>query len=137
MPELETLSVERKNVIHMPGGLLGFERIKHYVLLENPEEAPFKWLQVLDDSNLAFLVVSPFEFMDYQPEISDDDATFLGLKSPSDALIYNIITLRGAGRATVNLRGPVVLNRYNLIGKQCVLLNASAFSLQHPLPVQD
>ena len=51
------------------------------------------------------------------------------------ALIYNIVTLRANGRATMNLKGPVVLNRYTLTGKQVVITNAAQYALQHPLPV--
>lgn len=125
-----------ENIIHLPLGLLGFEQIKRYVLLANPEEAPFRWLQVLDDPTLAFLTISPFDVMpEYAPEISDDDSSFIGLKAPQDALIYNIVTLRPNGRATMNLKGPIVLNRFTLTGKQVVIANAAQYALQHPLPV--
>jgi flagellar assembly factor FliW len=136
--ELKPVTVESENIIHLPLGLLGFEQMKKYVLLSMPGEAPFHWLQVLNDTSLAFLVLSPFEIMpDYQPELSDEDTAFIDLKSPQDALIWNIVTLRSNGRATINLKGPVVLNRFTLTGKQVVICNAAQYSLQHPLPVVD
>jgi flagellar assembly factor FliW len=135
LDEMECVQVQTENVIHMPGGLLGFEEIKRYVILTNSEEAPFSWFQVLDDPSLAFLILPPFGALpDYQPEISDDDVRYLALKSPEDALIYNIVTLR-AGHATVNLKGPIVINRFTLRGKQVVLQNAAKFSVRHPLPL--
>lgn len=137
LTELEPLQVKTENVIHMPSGLLGFEDIKRFVLLSNPEEAPFSWFQVLDDPSLAFLVLPPFDAVpEYQPEISDDDVSYLRLKSPKDALIYNIVTLR-PGHATINLKGPIVVNRYTLRGKQVVLQNASRWSVRHPLPLAE
>jgi flagellar assembly factor FliW len=133
--ELESVRVKQENIIHMPAGLLGFEDIKRFVLLSNPEDAPFSWFQVLDDSSLAFLVLPPFGALpDYQPEISDEDCAYLGIKKPTDALIYNIVTLRGE-TATVNLKGPIVINRFTLRGKQVVLQNAPNFSVRHPLPL--
>lgn len=133
--ELEPLSIKSENVIQLPLGLLGFERIKKYVLLSNPEEAPFLWLQMLDDPNLAFLVISPAALMpDYQPDISDDDTEFLGLKNPQDAMVFNIVTIHADGRATVNLKGPIVLNRFTLVGKQVVPLNVADYGIQHILP---
>ena len=135
--DLETVPVKTENVIHMPAGLLGFENVKRFVLLTSPEEAPFSWLQAVGDPNLAFLVVSPFEAVpDYQPDLSDEDAKYLGLKNPEDALIYNIVTLR-QGEATMNLKGPIVINKFTLRGKQVVLQNASAWSVRHPLPIAD
>jgi flagellar assembly factor FliW len=134
--ELEPLAVKSENIIHLPLGLLGFEHLKKYVLLTNEKDAPFRWLQVLTDPTLAFLVISPFEVMpEYQPEITDEDAEFIGLKTPQDALVWNIVTLRNNGHASMNLKGPVILNRFTLIGKQMVIANAAQYALQHPLPV--
>jgi flagellar assembly factor FliW len=133
--ELECVPVKNENVIHMPAGLLGFENSKRFVLLTEPEEAPFSWFQALDDSAIAFLVLPPFDAIpEYVPEISDDDVAYLGLKQPSDALIYNIVTLR-PNQATINLKGPIVINRFTLRGKQVILQNASKWSVRHPLPL--
>jgi flagellar assembly factor FliW len=137
MTELECVRVKTDNVIHMPAGLLGFEDIKRFVLLTDPEEAPFSWFQVLDDPSLAFLVLPPFQAVpEYLPDLSDEDVKYLGLKTPADALIYNIVTLR-PGHATINLKGPIVINRFTLRGKQVVLQNASSWSVRHPLPLAE
>lgn len=122
--------------LHLPLGLLGFEHIKQYQLLCEPEEAPFCWLQVVDDPRLAFLVVSPFEVLPtYAPDISADDAAFLKLERPQDALLFNIVTLRSGNGSTVNLKGPIIVNRHTLVAKQSVPSNAADYSLRHPLPV--
>lgn len=127
------LTVKPENIIKMPLGLMGFEHIKQFVLLSKPDEAPFGWLQVVGDANLAFLVVSAFDVLPgYQPDVSDEDARFLGLEGPEDALVYGIVTLRGT-QGTVNLKGPVILNRRTLVGKQVVIMNAAEYSLQQPL----
>jgi flagellar assembly factor FliW len=133
------IMVEGKDtIVHLPSGLLGFEQIKKYILISKPEEAPFHWLQALEDPSLTFLVVSPFEFLaSYAPDIPAEDVSSIGLEDPSDALFFNIVTLRPKGRSTVNLKGPIVLNRYSLIGKQVVLSNASEYSVQHPLPYSE
>jgi len=133
--EREPLPAETENEIHMPFGLLGFEQVKKYQLLASPEEAPFLWLQMAEDPSVAFLVVSPFLVApSYQPDIGPEDVEVLGLENAEDAFIFNIVTLRGT-TATVNLRGPIVVNRRNLIGKQVIHVNAAKYSLQHPLPI--
>ncbi len=120
----------------LPAGLLGFEAIKKYLLIAQPEEEPFMWLQMLENPNQAFLVLSPFVALpSYSPDLSDDDASSLGLKGPQDAVLLSIATLHNDGRATVNLKGPIVVNRHTLIGKQVIPLNAHQFAVQHPLPV--
>jgi flagellar assembly factor FliW len=135
--DMECLPVKTENVIHIPAGLLGFEQLKRFVLLNEPHEEPFLWLQVLDDPTISFLVLPPFEALpEYQPDLSDEDVKYLALEDPSDALIYNIVTLRPGG-ATINLKGPIVINRFSLRGKQVVLQNASKWSVRHPLPLAD
>lgn len=134
--EYESLPVRNENIVHLPLGLLGFEHIKRYALLENPDEMPFRWLQVIDNHNLAFLVLPALGMLpEYKPDVPAEDVKFLGLNSPDDALVYNIVTLRARGGATLNLKGPIVINRFTLKGKQVVLSNASAYSIQHPLPL--
>jgi flagellar assembly factor FliW len=132
----EAVPVKNENIVHLPLGLLGFEAIKRYALLENQSESPFRWLQVIDNPNLAFLVLPALEvFPEYEPDVPPEDVKFLGLNSPDDALVFNIVTLQAKGSATVNLKGPIVLNRFTLKGKQVVLANASRYSIQHPLPL--
>lgn len=127
-----------KTLLRFPNGLLGFEGIKQFALVSVEDEQPFSWLQAVEDSTLAFLVIPPFpHFPDYEPDIPAEDAKALGLESPEDALLYNIVTLRSRDTATVNLKGPLVINRRSLEGKQVVLANAAKYSVQHPLPVEN
>ena len=122
--------------VRLPMGLLGFEQIKDYLLVSKPAEDPFCWLQVKDNSSLAFVILDPFlAAPDYRPDIPPQDVDFLGLTAPEDAQLFNIVTLHGPNRATVNLKGPVVLNRRTRVGKQVVLANASQYSVEHPLPL--
>jgi flagellar assembly factor FliW len=124
--------------VKLPMGLLGFEQIKEFLLISNPAEEPFRWLQVKDNSALAFVVIDPFLVApDYHPDIPQTDVEFLGLGRPQDAQLYNIVTLHSASRATVNLKGPVVINRHTGIAKQVVLANASQYSVEHPLPLTE
>ena len=44
--------------------------------------------------------------------------------------------MRGPQQATVNLKGPIVLNRRTLVAKQVIPLNAPEYSVAHPLPIQ-
>jgi len=134
LTEPTTRQSAARDIIQLPLGLLGFENVKQYVLTANPAEEPFMWFQMMDNSKRAFLVAPPARLVpDYQPDISDDDAAFLGITDPSDAFVLNIVTLRGGDRPTVNLKGPVVINRRTLVGKQVIPNNAAQYSLRHPL----
>jgi flagellar assembly factor FliW len=123
--------------IRLPLGLLGFEQFNNFSLVTNPQEEPFLRLQALDEPHLAFLAMSPLGvILGYEPKIPDADADFLELRRSMDQLIFNLVSLRGDGRATINLKGPIVLNRLTLVAKQVILVNASSYSVAHPLHVR-
>ncbi len=126
----------RSTRLRMPSGMLGFEHIKNFDLIETPADDPFLWLQVCEQPNLAFLLISPFLVAeDYSPDIPDADVETLELDEPGDALVLNVVTLRGPSSATVNLKGPIVVNRRTGIAKQVVLNNAANYSVQHPVAI--
>ena len=136
--ETDVPGTQSGNQIRLPMGLLGFEQMKDYILLVNPAEEPFRWLQVKGDASLAFVVIDPFLVMpDYHPDIPQQDVDFLGVSQPEDVVLYNIVTLHGANRATVNLKGPLVINRHTGVGKQVIIANATQYSVQHPLPLAE
>ena len=135
--ETEHLEAPAECLVEMPLGLLGFERFKRFALVSNPADEPFLWLQVLDDPKPAFLVVSPFAVRpDYRADIPQEDARFLGLEDPSEGLLFNIVTVHGPNQATVNLKGPILMNRRTLVAKQVIPLNAAELPVSAPLPVQ-
>jgi flagellar assembly factor FliW len=113
--------------------LLGFETVKNYALHRNGQESPLLRLEMLEPpSHWFFVLPASLAMPDYQPDIADQDVRFLGLKEPADALLLNLVTLR-PGRASVNLQGPIVINRHSLVGKQVIPKNAARFSPNHPL----
>ena len=134
--EPETRAITGEDIVQLPYGLLGFERVNNYVLVTRPHEEPFKWLQMVDGARHAFLVLSPFIAMPaYQPDIAEEDVRLLELTTPGDAELLNIVTLCGKGEATINLKGPIVVNRHTRVGKQIIPNNAAQYSVRHPLRV--
>ncbi|MEY4917814.1 MAG: hypothetical protein RL616_1727 [Verrucomicrobiota bacterium] len=133
-----TARTPHKNNVRIPTGLLGFEQIKDYVLTTNPAEEPFAWLHVEDNSALAFVVIDPFVVLpDYQPDLPQADVEFLQIKSAGDAILLGIVTINENQPPTVNLKGPIVINRHTHTGKQVIISNAGNYSVKHPLPVAD
>jgi flagellar assembly factor FliW len=136
--EMETSAAPQTNQVRLPLGILGFEKIKNYALLANPVEKPFAWLRVTENASLAFVVIDPFVILpNYQPDIPQSDVDFLELKDAGDALMLGIVTVHGQNRATVNLKGPIVINRHTHTGKQVIIANAADYSVQHPLPLAE
>lgn len=133
--DMELLEAPSSCEVRLPMGLLGFEHIKNCLLDFNPAEDPFRWLRVNENPALAFVVIEPgLVLPDYQADIAQADVEFLGISRPEDAILYNIVSLHPDGRATVNLKGPIVINRKTGVGKQVILTNAKSYSVHHPLP---
>jgi len=117
-------------------GLIGLPEARRMELILNPEELPFMWLRNIDDRALNFIVIEPQGIVPgYAIELNDDDAAALEIASVDDTYVLNIVTLRPnePGGATVNLMGPIVINRRTLIGRQIVIGNFADYSARHPL----
>jgi flagellar assembly factor FliW len=127
------------NEFQLPQGLIGFGAYKRAELLYMPDHLPFLWMKLHGPDTLHFVVIEPGGLVTgYEPEVFDEDALQLGLKDPSEAMILNIVTLKHQQpvEATVNLIGPVVLNRRTRIGRQLVISNYSRYSAHHALVEQ-
>lgn len=83
---------------------------------------PFLALSSIDEPGIEFIVVRPgLLFSDYAFAIDDDDAAALGLAKPSDVDVIVLVTRRHEAVPTVNLMGPLVVNRRSRVATQIVL----------------
>lgn len=121
---LGTLSVDSASLLTFPRGLLGFPECRSFVLLPS-ERAHVYWLQSVDYSSLAFLLVDPFVF--FEGYTLDLAATDLHEASPAGVSVLAIVTLPSAPgeRPTANLQGPVVIHTRLSEGTQVVLAESS------------
>ena len=119
--------------LHFASGLPGFPDARRFVLVRIGDElSPFSVLRSLDDASehpdgIEFVVTHPALFFpDYEPEIDDDIANRLELKSADDALLLVIVTVADpVASSTANLLGPIVVNRHTRAAAQAVLGNSS------------
>jgi len=116
------LDADDRQLVSFPAGLLGFEKFKDYVLLDASQK-PFFYLQSLDVADLAFILIDPFLFRsDYCLDVSDEALGEIGVASPTDVLVFALVTVPGEGSpVTANLMGPVIINKRNRRGMQAVL----------------
>jgi flagellar assembly factor FliW len=125
------------NIVKFPQGIFGFPDLRSCELIFNQEELPFMWLQEQQKGGLAFIVLEPIGFIpDYTVEISDGDVAFLGIQSPEDVLILNIVTINKdrPEQITANLVGPLIVNRQTRVGKQVIVNNYERYSAKYELP---
>jgi flagellar assembly factor FliW len=128
-----SIEVEERQRVVFPQGLFGFEELKDYVLLD-AEKHPFYWLQSVDKEQVAFVLINPFLIRsDYEVNIGGDELAEIGIDAPEKTLIFTIVTIPPDGDPmTVNLQGPLVINRDTRRGKQAVL-NDSRWKTKHDI----
>lgn len=111
-------------------GILGFEDIREYELLVDPEErGPFRWLRATSEK-LAFIVVDPHLFWpDYDPDIASACPDLVDGTDRKELSLYVIVTVPDNPLlATANLFAPLVVNGRTGKGRQ-VPLRGSGFPL--------
>lgn len=124
----------------LPAGLIGIPEARRLELIYNPDELPLMWLRSVDNHALGFIVVEPQGLVPgYTIEMSDDDADRLGIERADDTFLLNVVNFNPdePEHATVNLIGPIVVNRRTLVGRQIVITNFSEYSSRHPLLAQE
>ena len=128
------------NFFDLPQGLIGFKDYTRGEILYQPDHLPFLWLKLSRGTeSVHFIVIEPAGLVPgYQPELFDADAEGLGLRDASEAMLLNIVTLRQQNPmdATINLVGPIVMNRRTRIARQLVIANYSQYSAHWPLVEQ-
>ena len=127
--------------LNFASGLPGFPDARRFVLVRIGDElSPFSVLRSLDGGSpehgaaIEFVVTHPgLFFPDYAPEIDDDTAERLELKSADDALLLVIVTVTDpVATSTANLLGPIVVNRHTRAAAQAVL-GASGYNTREAL----
>jgi flagellar assembly factor FliW len=129
--EIVTDTVE----ITFPAGLPGFPHSHVFSLATwGGEDTPFSLMTSSDDPDVGFVVVEPWVFYpDYEFELDKSTSERLSLSDPGDSIVLCVVTLGDRPEeATVNLLGPIVVNRYTHEACQAVL-DPSLFNVRAPL----
>ena len=140
LPNSSDAESATRNEVTLPQGLFGFPDIRSMELVFDKEELPFMWLREQVQDGLAFVVLEPGGIVqNYAVEISDADIQILGISGSEDTMILNIVTISSEhpGKISLNLVGPIIVNRTTLVAKQCIINNHEEFSARHMIDVGD
>ena len=131
-PEVEELAVHSdllgelklrpSDVFLFAQGILGFPECRRFALLRGIHDGLY-WLQSMEYSALAFLLVDPFTVVDnYVADVPPSQLADLGAASATDIAILTMVTLPSVSgeMPTVNLRGPLAINFRTRRAKQIV-----------------
>jgi flagellar assembly factor FliW len=129
-------SAFRQCQINLPFGLIGLADLQWFDLTRIKGSWPFMSMVSTVGDKFTFVVVDPRGAIpDYEIELSDEDAEALQIQSGEQAIVLNIVTIHSSKPlfVTVNLAGPVIVNRETLKGKQVIIENSKHYSTRHVL----
>ena len=130
------IEVDERLILDFVQPIFGYEDFSKYTIIEHDGNDMFQWLQCVENPELAFPVSIPgyFDIKDYIFEIDEATADLLQAKDAENLMIYNIVTIpsNNPKGATINLLGPIVVNRQNNKAVQYVVANSN-YSSHYPL----
>lgn len=109
--------------IIFPQGLVGLEDYHNFVISPLPDQELFMFLKSLDEKNFGLVITNPFWFVaDYEFELADRYLNELG--EGQEFQVFVTVTLAPKPEdITVNLVGPLVINRTTGRGVQVLIEN--------------
>lgn len=126
--------VRAESVLTFPSGILGFPDGHRYVILDHDTDAPFKWLQSLDEPGLAFVILDPACFHPgYDVKVPNEALMEVQGKDDEELIISVLLTIPSNDPTgiTANLRGPLLMNPRTKLCKQLIL--ADTYPTRFPL----
>ena len=118
------LEFDDDHVVMFPGGLIGFERHRKFLIVDDVDSEPFRWLVSLEDGDLSFPLLDPGILL---PGYGVDAVTGGG------KTVFVVASLRpDVGGSTVNLRSPLVIDNATRTARQVILAD-EGLPLQFPL----
>lgn len=127
------ITYNEDEIINFEKSIPGFNGVQRFILKEIADTS-FKLLQSIDDVNIGFVVISPFEVEDkYEINLSKEVIKTLAIKEATDVLLYSLVTLNSkVEKITVNLKAPIVININNKKAEQFII-DKEKYKIKHPL----
>jgi flagellar assembly factor FliW len=123
-------------IVTFADGLPGFEQHRQFVLVASPDIQPFTVMQGVGDGGPSFVAIDP-RVVDrgFHGTLDRVERERL-LADEREPLLWLAIVAAGEdGKATANLRAPVVINPGSMRGIQVIAAD-SPYRIDHPLPVE-
>ena len=119
------VDVADTDIVEFSDGLLGFEHLKKFFIVDPADETLILWLQSADAPEVAFPILEPKLFKaDYKVRLSANELRTLRIDASNkkDTLVYCILTIPADVSAmSANLKAPIVINSASRQARQVVL----------------
>lgn len=131
------VEIEQNKIIEFVNGIVGFPELTEFALISNNEEStdsPIKWLQSMQDGEVALPVIDPLLILpDYNPQVEDEWLKSLGELSAENLLVLVTVTVpKDITGMSINLKGPIIIQVDQK--KACqVIVDGEEYALKYPI----
>lgn len=115
------LVISPDKTIRFPRGIIGFESLREFALVEFKPGTPFHFLQSLEMPSMGMMLADPFPFLPkYEIRLAAAEERILRVRSIRDLVILVSVTVpKGDPQgSTLNLTGPICVNVQQRLGLQ-------------------
>lgn len=132
--ELGELEIQTDTIIHFNKGIVGFDNLRKFALVDIQECKPFLWCVCIDDADISFPIIEYNRvFPSFELELGDKERSELKITSAEDINLFFVVTVDEENESvTANLKGPIVINPKEKLGAQIVLAN-DKYVVNHPI----
>lgn len=129
------IDIEKERIFSFALPIIGFNDLKDFVILDINKDSFFKWLQSVEDPELAFPIVSVFNLnVDYSIDLPENVVEALKIQDVQSLLVMNIASIpqNDPQNTTINLLAPLIFNLDELLAGQ-IILSGSGYDISFPL----
>jgi len=128
------LEVAKKDIITFKEGVLGFDSVKNFFVVDPGDQTLILWLQSVEDEAIAFPIIEPKIFLpDYTIKLVPAEMNSLKLETINDACVYSILTIPSLVTGmSANLKAPIIINNKTKQARQIVLQD-SKLEVKYPM----
>ena len=117
------LEVDKKDIIEFSEGLLGFEKLTHFFIVDPGDQTLILWLQSTDDATIALPIIEPKIFQpNFMIKLLPIELNSLSLENLQNASVYTVLTIpQNVTEMSANLKAPIIINNKTKMARQIVL----------------
>ncbi len=117
------LEVDKKDIIEFSEGLLGFEKLTNFFIVDPGDQTLILWLQSTDDPATALPIIEPKIFQpNFMIKLLPIELNSLDLENLQNASVYTVLTIpQNVTEMSANLKAPIIINNKTKKARQIVL----------------
>lgn len=129
------IEIEESRIFNFILPIIGFDNLTKYIIIEPNKDTLFKWLQSVEEPELAFPIISVSALdIDYSIDLSDEVVNNLEITDTESLLVMNVTSIPqdNPKGTTINLLAPIIFNVDNQKAGQ-IVLSGSGYDISYPM----